>query len=124
MEHRRFGTNIDVCLPPRRTAQIRRGLTVWRGGSNGRAEIFALPFCAKAVTILVDALYRIGRERTDERELIPTGSRNNSSARDRQSGPAQSDASQAVSGLERWRLESRDQQTLRAIRSGLELPPE
>jgi hypothetical protein len=43
MEHRGSRQNIHASLPPRGTAQTRRGLTVWRGGSHGRAEIFALP---------------------------------------------------------------------------------
>ena len=47
MEHRGFAANISAFLPRRRTAQIRRELTVWRAPSHGRAEIFALPiFCA------------------------------------------------------------------------------
>ena len=43
MECCRFATNTYTFLPPRRTAQILRELTVWRGGSHQRAEIFALP---------------------------------------------------------------------------------
>ena len=43
MELRRFATNIDAILLAGRTAQIQRELMVWRDGSQGRAEIFALP---------------------------------------------------------------------------------
>ena len=43
MEPAEFATNIHAFPPPHSTAQIRRELTLWRGGSHGRAEIFALP---------------------------------------------------------------------------------
>ena len=51
-------------------------------------------------------------------------SRNNSSVRDRQLVPDQSGASPIVSLFERLKPERGDRQTLRAIRSGQEPPPE
>ncbi len=50
--------------------------------------------------------------------------RNNPSARDRKSIQARLDSSRAVSALARLRPERRDRQTLPAIRSGTQLPPE
>jgi hypothetical protein len=44
-----IAANSGVFLPPRRTAQIRRELKVWRGGSHGRAEIFVYQFFAPFV---------------------------------------------------------------------------
>src|SRR5579863_2604411 len=42
---------------PHRTAQIRRELTLWRGGSHGRAEIFALPSALAQLTFVVSKPY-------------------------------------------------------------------